>query len=157
MVPAGVVVRDNAALAQLFSNSGVDLIASRSIGVGSFDDIAAKVQKSEITLPEALKTYWRFDVLELGNPEQQALTEWVDTHWPPYEGVENLEVSKSTRKIDGLDVTVHTLKHIDLGMYQTIHFIQPKAKGNVAILSTFQGVDRPFEKVLESLLTSAKF
>lgn len=156
LVPAGLLVHENDSLKQLFTQAGVELFAARSIGNTNFDEMNAKIQNGETTLPEALKTYWRVDILELGNPQLQDLTAWITTYWPPYDSP-TIEVTKSERKLDARNVTVHALKHNDIGMLQSIYFVQPKTKGNVVILSSFQGLDKQFQKDVDALLNSAKF
>lgn len=152
----GMLVRENEALRSLFSSSGVTLLAVRSIGNVNFDEISAKVQKGEMTTADALKDYWRLDVLEIGNPDQQDLAAWIEAHWPPYDAP-NVSIKKTTAKVDTAVATVHAVTHTDLNMLQSIYFSQPKAKGNMVIISTFQAGSRPFAQEIDGLLQSVKF
>ena len=153
LVQPGMLVRENEALRALFSSNGVELFAVRSIGNVNFDQISAKVQKGEMTMADALKNYWRLDVLEIGNPDQQDVAAWIEGHWPPYEA-SNISVNKTTAKVDRAQATVHAVTHADLSMLQTIYFLQPAAKGNMVIISSFQGTSRPFTQEIDGLLQS---
>ncbi|MDO8559712.1 MAG: hypothetical protein Q7S23_01575 [bacterium] len=156
LVKPGMLVRENDALRTLFSANGVQLVAVRSIGNKNFDEVSAKVQAGEIEMAEALKEYWRLDVLEIGNPDQEDVATWITAHWPPYDAP-NIEVKKSTAKVDGVATTVHAVTHTDLTMLQTIYFLQPKDKGNMLIISSFQGSSKPFAKEIDGLVQSVKF
>lgn len=155
LLQPGMLVRENEALRALFSSNGVELFAVRSIGNVNFDQISAKVQKGEMTMADALKNYWRLDVLEIGNPDQQDVAAWIDGHWPPYEA-SNISVNKTTAKVDRVQATVHAVTHADLSMLQTIYFLQPAAKGNMVIISSFQGTSQPFAQEIDGLLQSVK-
>lgn len=155
LVQPGMLVRENEALRTLFSSNGVELFAVRSIGNVNFDQISAKVQSGEMTMAEALKNYWRLDVLEIGNPDQQDVAAWIAAHWPPYEA-SNITVNKTTAKVDRVEATVHAVTHADLSMLQTIYFLQPAVKGNMVILSSFQGTSQPFAQEIDGLLQSIK-
>ena len=156
LVKPGMLVRENEALRTLFGANGVELVAVRSIGNKNFDEISAKVQSGEIEMAEALKEYWRLDVLEIGNPDQEDVATWITSHWPPYDAP-NIEVKKTTATVDGVATTVHAVTHSDLSMLPTIYFLQPKDKGNMLIIRSFRGTAKPFGKEIDGLVQSVTF
>ncbi len=156
LIPAGLLVRENAALKSLFANAGVDLIATQSIGNTTNEAINAKIASAEMTPEEALQEYWRLDVLELGNPGKITLAEWLKTYWPKYPD-DNMTVTKSQRKINRKPMTVHTLTAADNNLVQTIYFAQPAAGGSVVILSSFEGTEHRHQKEILALVDSVEF
>lgn len=156
LIPAGLLVRENAALKSLFANAGVDLVATQSIGNTTPEAINAKIARAEMTPDDGLQEYWRLDLLEMGNPDKKKLAAWLESYWPPYPE-DNMTVTKSQRAIDQKPVTVHTLANRDNDLVQTLYFAQPTAGGNVVILSSFEGSGRRHQKEIAALVESVEF
>lgn len=157
LAQAGQIVRENESLKGLFAESGLELVATRSIGNVMLEEITAKIKSNELTPQQAAEQYWRVDILEMGNTTSQGLDDWVAKYMPlPTEGP-GLKLEKGTRNLGGKTATSYQLTNSSLGLVQTIFFIQPKASGNVVIVSTFQGEKLPFQEPIEALLKSVEF
>lgn len=157
MAKAGMLARENESLKQLFSQGGIDLVASKSIGNMILEEITAKIRSQELTPQEAAAKYWRLDILEVRNPDELELTAWVEKFLPVPEETDTTKLVKGNRTLGGKVANTYTLTNTEIGLVQTIFFLQPEAKGNVMILSSFQGTALPFQQQLEGLLKSVEF
>lgn len=156
VVPAGALLVEPAGLKEAFAQNGITLVAAASISNITVEEIGKKIDVDKVPEAEALKGYWRFDILQIANAEKLALADWITKNWPQYDE-KLVKIGKSTKKIGGQTVTVHKLVTSSTGgLQQTIYFAQPQSKGDVVLFSTFQpsattAVEKPLEDILQSL------
>ena len=155
-VPDGLLARDNPQLNDVFGPLGINVVLARTYSNLDPVDFAPKVQSGEMTLAQALVDYWRLDIMELTNPTQVNLKEWLGKHWPTQVG-EGITLTERDGKLGKVGSHIQQLEHETLGMSQTVYFAQPQNGGNVVVFSSFQGKGRPFDQQINALLATVEF
>lgn len=158
MVPAGALMVEPAGLKEAFALNGITLVAAESISSMTVEEIQKKIEVDKLTEADALKGYWRFDILQVANADKLALAAWITKNWPEYDETQ-VTVEKSTEKIGKVSVSVHKLVNkTEGGLQQTIYFAQPKSQGDVVLFSTFLPSGQALKGTpVEGLIQSAQF
>lgn len=161
MIPAGYQARENANLLQAakLSEDGANIVGAWMIVPDTFDALQNKIQSGEITEEEAaqegMKSAMAMSILEEKNPNQDDLITLVDKRYPQ-ESIESADLTftKDTWEVAGKTVEVRMITSPELGTSSVVYTFQLEPKGNIISVMSFELVNRPFKKQVESLIRS---
>lgn len=122
------------------------------VGSANFDQLQQQFQKQEISGDEAMRTSWSIAINEELNPERLGTDAWADRVFPTLPGDGS---QRSITTPDGI-ISVRAKRETTFNRIVTSYYIQRSVNGNMIRLYTFEPLNQPFAKEIDSIIRSIK-
>lgn len=146
-IPSGAIIQRIQVPGQDHPLAIIWIVAS-----ANFDQLQQQFQKQEISQDELMRTGWAITMYEELNPERLGTDAWADrlVSASPEESSQ-----RSITTPDGI-ISVRAQRDTTFKRIVTRYYIQRSANGNIIMLYTFEPLNQPFAKEIDSIIRSIR-